>query len=274
MDLTDGVLYGYTQGSVDMTFLYAHGHAFISDEKARIGDLVEKVGDTLEYVYDLGARWCHTITVLEVEELICSDAVPTATTKKHCTIVSGCGACPAEDGNGTDSQHVIILQMGLDEFTSTMVMDSIYVRESANDVYMRSISPGGCLACPSHVDFKQKHQDIAETMIGRGIRDPSTRQDLFDWRYFDLAEANRRLESALRTRISTGSGGDWCPCCLEDQWRPEKDSKKLSLCANCGNANNLKYCSACKVVHYCSTECQKNHWSSHKADCKRYRNEG
>ena len=274
MDLTDGSLYGYTEGTVDNTFLYAHGNAFISDEIARIGDLVEKVGDTLEYVYDLGARWCHTITVLEVEVPICNDdAVPVPAITKHCSIVSGCGACPAEDGNGTDSQHVIIYSMGYDQFTSTMVMDTIYVGESANEVYMRSISPGGCLACPSHVDFKQKHQDIADSMIGRGIRDPSTRQDLFDWHYFDLAEANGRLESALRTRISTGSGGDWCECCRIDQWRPERDSTKLSLCANCGNANNLKYCSACKVVHYCSPECQKNNWSSHKADCKRYQNE-
>lgn len=41
---------------------------------------------------------------------------------------------------------------------------------------------------------------------------------------------------------------------------------KVYQCA-CGNFKNLKACSACKRIYYCSTECQKNDWSTHKTRC-------
>lgn len=46
-----------------------------------------------------------------------------------------------------------------------------------------------------------------------------------------------------------------------------------NICANCGkgeeNSNNLKKCSACLSVKYCSTGCQKAHRSQHKKECKK-----
>ncbi len=45
------------------------------------------------------------------------------------------------------------------------------------------------------------------------------------------------------------------------------------VCANCGKAEvdniNLKMCTACKLVKYCSVECQKNHRPRHKRACKK-----
>jgi tetratricopeptide (TPR) repeat protein len=44
-------------------------------------------------------------------------------------------------------------------------------------------------------------------------------------------------------------------------------------CASCGTAAggniNLKICTACKLVRYCSVECQKNHRKQHKKACKK-----
>lgn len=40
-------------------------------------------------------------------------------------------------------------------------------------------------------------------------------------------------------------------------------------CANCSQENCNKTCSGCKTVYYCSTECQKAHWKSHKPTCNR-----
>jgi sulfatase maturation enzyme AslB (radical SAM superfamily) len=44
-------------------------------------------------------------------------------------------------------------------------------------------------------------------------------------------------------------------------------------CASCGNAAvddvKLKICTACKLVKYCSVDCQKNHRSQHKRACKK-----
>jgi tetratricopeptide (TPR) repeat protein len=45
-------------------------------------------------------------------------------------------------------------------------------------------------------------------------------------------------------------------------------------CAECGKeegeggAVTLKMCKACMSVKYCNAKCQKNHWSTHKKECK------
>ena len=47
-----------------------------------------------------------------------------------------------------------------------------------------------------------------------------------------------------------------------------------SCCAECGKeegeggAVTLKMCKACMLVKYCNAKCQKNHWSTHKKECK------
>jgi len=44
-------------------------------------------------------------------------------------------------------------------------------------------------------------------------------------------------------------------------------------CANCGKgeeeSNKLKACGACKMVRYCSTDCQQAHRPQHKKECRR-----
>jgi len=51
------------------------------------------------------------------------------------------------------------------------------------------------------------------------------------------------------------------------------ETETMSLCANCGKGEdssiNLKSCAACKLVKYCSRECQIAHRSQHKKACKR-----
>ena len=44
----------------------------------------------------------------------------------------------------------------------------------------------------------------------------------------------------------------------------------LSKCTNCGKeGSNLKSCAACKMVEYCSRECQIAHRPRHKKECRR-----
>ncbi|AGE50876.1 histone-lysine N-methyltransferase / SET domain containing protein [Paramecium bursaria Chlorella virus CVB-1] len=45
--------------------------------------------------------------------------------------------------------------------------------------------------------------------------------------------------------------------------------KKNMVCyaEGCSNTENLKRCSVCRNVRYCSAECQKAHWKCHKQCC-------
>ena len=49
-----------------------------------------------------------------------------------------------------------------------------------------------------------------------------------------------------------------------------KEDIVLSVCANCGKeGSNLKSCAACKLVKYCSRDCQQAHRPQHKRECKK-----
>ena len=51
------------------------------------------------------------------------------------------------------------------------------------------------------------------------------------------------------------------------------DNRILSNCANCGKGEeesvSLKNCVACKMVKYCSKDCQKAHRPQHKKECRK-----
>eukprot|EP00106_Octopus_bimaculoides_P013080 XP_014780522.1 PREDICTED: ankyrin repeat and MYND domain-containing protein 2-like [Octopus bimaculoides] len=53
--------------------------------------------------------------------------------------------------------------------------------------------------------------------------------------------------------------------CLKDS----SNGKTENLCETCFRTNiPLKKCSKCKTTYYCSTDCQKYDWSTHKSNCK------
>lgn len=48
----------------------------------------------------------------------------------------------------------------------------------------------------------------------------------------------------------------------------EAGADVISYCKTCRSHRHTKKCSQCKSVAYCSKECQKSDWPSHKAACK------
>ena len=53
----------------------------------------------------------------------------------------------------------------------------------------------------------------------------------------------------------------------------EEQASDDEVCASCGKAAvdnvKLKICTACKLVKYCSVDCQKNHRPQHKKECRK-----
>lgn len=47
-----------------------------------------------------------------------------------------------------------------------------------------------------------------------------------------------------------------------------KATRKVGKCARCNRPGDQR-CGKCKQLHYCSKECQKAHWATHKQTCTR-----
>ena len=45
----------------------------------------------------------------------------------------------------------------------------------------------------------------------------------------------------------------------------------MDTCARCRRQDQLKLCSRCRAVKYCSKECQISGWKAHKAKCRKDR---
>ena len=68
-----------------------------------------------------------------------------------------------------------------------------------------------------------------------------------------------------------GSGRIVIMSVAEDEDKMEANT--MMCCASCGKTEvddvKLKTCTACKLVRYCSVDCQRNHRSQHKRACKK-----
>ncbi|KAK4503161.1 hypothetical protein PRZ48_006589 [Zasmidium cellare] len=65
--------------------------------------------------------------------------------------------------------------------------------------------------------------------------------------------------------------------CQKDDWKAHKlvctVARPNNVCGSCGaeqreDGGELNYCSRCKVRRYCSVQCQKDDWKTHKEVCK------
>jgi len=62
--------------------------------------------------------------------------------------------------------------------------------------------------------------------------------------------------------------------CLDDTYKEAKEHEpKVGICDHCNErvqSKSLSICSGCKMVQYCSRECQRSAWPNHKAKCKQW----
>ena len=79
-----------------------------------------------------------------------------------------------------------------------------------------------------------------------------------------LDGCGRTLVKYLKERV---------PCsCLDEKYARLKPQPKTGLCSHCGERKDrkqLKFCTACESVQYCSHQCQALHWQTqHKEVCR------
>jgi len=95
---------------------------------------------------------------------------------------------------------------------------------------------------------------VVRVMLEHGADPLSTRNDKNET-LAEIARQNNRNEMAnlLESWVATPT--------------PEERQK---LCYTCNkyNEGNMKRCGRCKARWYCSAECQKKDWNTHKKDCK------
>ena len=48
------------------------------------------------------------------------------------------------------------------------------------------------------------------------------------------------------------------------------DARISNVCGNCGTLHDLQSCAGCMIEHYCSHDCQNEHWASHMNICTKY----
>ncbi|KAL0954366.1 hypothetical protein HGRIS_003357 [Hohenbuehelia grisea] len=151
----------------------------------------------------------------------------------------------------------------------------------------------------SYADKQKKKREVLETPNYKDFGKPPS---LFDPANFDLEATALRLSDALSSHnsVRTGAkqfsmpfhpdaignehatkflkrgqkitrdfqpGGYW-----QETTSTTKDKRRETVCASCGKpgGNELKTCSGCRQIFYCSPEHQKEHWkASHKEQCSR-----
>lgn len=82
----------------------------------------------------------------------------------------------------------------------------------------------------------------------------------------ELVPTDRRLIN-VEMVPSDKAGGVLLDSTIVPMRRTATQTAKHPACKACTNTENLRQCSRCKAVSYCSPACQQAHWSTHKTLC-------
>jgi len=85
--------------------------------------------------------------------------------------------------------------------------------------------------------------------------------------HFDKNEIHERLAKALGSIATVGPSA--ATQIGSTTASSDVDEDQDMKCDRCGSTKDLKLCGVCKQVRYCSVECQRKAWVTHKAVCKK-----
>ncbi len=164
---------------------------------------------------------------------------------------------------------------------------------SANDIRLYEI-----LNSQGKVDLQQSSDDFTRIFEAPRYKKNPDGKMLILWtfnskqeqllRYVLRLNSTKILSSTWQKKnLPQGENSSWLATfvsplyvdCLMDQesldvFQTDKEIKKVpTSCALCNKiSENLKRCSRCRSIFYCSVECQRGHWTEHKNVCKSSQN--
>jgi len=234
-----------------------------SSESMTIGGLLSKPSDRLLYVYDLGDTWRHVLTL---EQRIVG---PTANGKIE--VLGGAMRCPNEDGGGCDDyqQEVLNLYKKVHQDPNNNRLARLLAAACFDAGRINALNVRGSFRCYEFVIGKHR-QAVLDAVRSRNSAHDSVKLfsvtshpflDLSNAPSISIARMGQQSVTLLFEDYRAESNNPFEECRGRDKGNMLKvtetinvkpDPIKSTLCYHCGNPLNLKSCSACKCVRYCS----------------------
>jgi hypothetical protein len=212
---TDGTLFGPQltgaesqmrdwQCDAGLGFLHGWG-VFVDDNQARLCDVLNEE-QPLEWVYDLGDRTSHLLTVVEVK--------PMPPPGQACIrILDGASVSPPENFNGIFDSDANLRNWG------TVITTTRDSPEMANvDIIALGADHDAGRYYEAEFGKPRTAANMKEMKIVSNYHMVLAGSKKFSWHGFDQGYTALKLQEALGTRagVQTGNGGENCECCRQD----------------------------------------------------------
>lgn len=251
----------------DLMYAACRTPGALDPKDAKLGDLLEKVGDKVMYTYDLGSGWNHEIKLKEI--------ISGKESNGKCLVLAGEMRCPDEDGEGCVTYQEDVLNLVLmlrmrpnDKNTARELAKNCFDRRNALNVRGR-FDPNEFTVQEAMAAVNQALASRASSMVGtkQFVTQFTNSDSPFGDLWVSPVHAGQRI---LIIMVEDDRGGDDFLRKMIETINVKPDDRSHTAC-RCGNPLDLKACFGCKSVYYCSVECEQNDWNQggHRMVCKK-----